>query len=50
MKLLELVAGPDTAPETVARAEALAAGVLGKGIVCGKDTPNFVGNRIGRSR
>jgi 3-hydroxyacyl-CoA dehydrogenase len=47
MKLLELVAGPDTAPETIARIKRFGEDMLGKGIVIGKDTPNFVGNRIG---
>jgi 3-hydroxyacyl-CoA dehydrogenase len=47
MKLLELVAGPDTAPETVERIRTFGEDALGKGIVFGKDTPNFVGNRIG---
>ncbi len=47
MKLLELVGGPDTAPETLDRIAKFGADKLGKGIVFGKDTPNFVGNRIG---
>src|SRR5262245_52469654 len=47
MKLLELVAGPDTDPQAFARARHLGEEVLGKGIVVAKDTPNFVGNRIG---
>ncbi len=47
MKLLELVAGPDTSPEAKQRAEAFGKEVLGKGIVWAKDTPNFIGNRIG---
>jgi 3-hydroxyacyl-CoA dehydrogenase len=47
MKLLELVAGPDTAPETMDRIKRFGEDKLGKGIVFGKDTPNFVGNRIG---
>jgi len=47
MKLLELVAGPETDPSTVARVKAFGEDILGKGIVFGKDTPNFVGNRIG---
>jgi len=47
MKLLELVAGPDTDPAVVARVRKFGEDVLGKGIVFGKDTPNFVGNRIG---
>ncbi|HEX7604401.1 MAG TPA: 3-hydroxyacyl-CoA dehydrogenase/enoyl-CoA hydratase family protein [Polyangiaceae bacterium] len=47
MKLLELVVGPDTSPATLASITKLGEDVLGKGIVLGKDTPNFVGNRIG---
>lgn len=47
MKLLELVAGPDTAPETMEAIRKFGSDKLGKGIVFGKDTPNFVGNRIG---
>lgn len=47
MKLLELVAGPDTSDEAKRRAETFGRELLGKGIVWGKDTPNFVGNRIG---
>jgi 3-hydroxyacyl-CoA dehydrogenase len=47
MKLLELVAGPDTSRETLERVRRFGEEVLGKGIVSGKDTPNFVGNRIG---
>ena len=39
--------GADTAPETLARVEDLCGRLLGKGIVHGKDTPNFVANRIG---
>src|SRR4029078_6437146 len=47
LKLCEIVTGPDTAPETLARAEALCGGVLGKGLVRAKDTPNFIANRVG---
>ncbi len=47
MKLLELVAGPETAAETLDGIRRFGEDVLGKGIVRGKDTPNFVGNRIG---
>ena len=47
MKLLELVAGPETSAEAKARVEAWGKDLLGKGIVWAKDTPNFVGNRIG---
>jgi 3-hydroxyacyl-CoA dehydrogenase len=47
LKLVEIVAGPDTSPATVARAEALCGQLLGKGLVRAKDTPNFIANRIG---
>jgi 3-hydroxyacyl-CoA dehydrogenase len=47
MKLLELVAGPDTDPAVFARAERFGREALGKGIVRAKDTPNFIANRIG---
>ncbi|MET0284243.1 MAG: 3-hydroxyacyl-CoA dehydrogenase family protein, partial [Polyangiales bacterium] len=45
MKLLELVAGPDTDPKIFDLVTRFGEDVLGKGIVVGKDTPNFVGNR-----
>jgi 3-hydroxyacyl-CoA dehydrogenase len=47
MKLLELVAGPETSAEARARVERFGRELLGKGIVWAKDTPNFIGNRIG---
>ncbi len=47
MKLLELVHGPEAEPAAVARIETFGREVLGKGIVFAKDTPNFIGNRIG---
>ncbi|MBX3155365.1 MAG: 3-hydroxyacyl-CoA dehydrogenase/enoyl-CoA hydratase family protein [Deltaproteobacteria bacterium] len=47
MKLLELVAGPETRPEVCKRVEDFGRELLGKGIVWAKDTPNFIGNRIG---
>src|SRR5207248_11780500 len=47
MKLLEIVAGPETDEAVLAHARRFAEDVLGKGVVFGKDTPNFVGNRIG---
>jgi len=47
MKLLELVRGPDTLDEVFDRVVKFGEDVLGKGIVVGRDTPNFVGNRIG---
>jgi 3-hydroxyacyl-CoA dehydrogenase len=47
MKLLEIVAGTETDPAVVARAERFGREALGKGIVRAKDTPNFIANRIG---
>lgn len=47
MRLLELVPAEDTAPDLLAFMQTFATEVLGKGVVIGKDTPNFVGNRIG---
>jgi len=47
MKLLELVAGPDTSAECKARVEQWSKDAVGKGVVWAKDTPNFVANRIG---
>jgi 3-hydroxyacyl-CoA dehydrogenase len=47
MKLLELVTGPKTDPAVFERVRRFGEDMLGKGIVVGKDTPNFVGNRIG---
>ncbi|MFZ0613030.1 MAG: 3-hydroxyacyl-CoA dehydrogenase NAD-binding domain-containing protein [Desulfobacterales bacterium] len=47
MRLLELIPGEDTAPELLDFVAAYGEKILGKGIVWAKDTPNFVGNRIG---
>jgi 3-hydroxyacyl-CoA dehydrogenase len=47
MKLLELVPGPGTDPTVVEQMARFGRSVLGKGVVVGKDTPNFIGNRIG---
>jgi 3-hydroxyacyl-CoA dehydrogenase len=47
MKLLEVVPGQDTDPAIVEKLSRFGEDVLGKGIVHGKDTPNFVANRIG---
>lgn len=47
MKLLELVAGPDTDQRVVETVTRFCEDVLGKGVVCAKDTPNFIANRIG---
>ena len=46
MKLLEVVRGPETSEEVLDRVRQLGTS-LGKGLVWGKDTPNFIGNRIG---
>ncbi len=47
MRLLEIVSGPDTDPAVVQQVAEFGEKVLGKGIVFGKDTPNFIANRIG---
>ncbi|RLE22367.1 MAG: 3-hydroxyacyl-CoA dehydrogenase, partial [Acidobacteria bacterium] len=47
MRLLELVAGDETSKEVMDFFADFGRFRLGKGIVFGKDTPNFVGNRIG---
>ena len=47
MRLLELVAGPDTRPEAVAAIADFADRRLGKGVVMCRDTPGFIANRIG---
>jgi 3-hydroxyacyl-CoA dehydrogenase len=47
MKLLELVAGPDTDPAVLARMARFGEETLGKGIVWAKDSTNFIANRIG---
>lgn len=47
MKLLELVAGQETDPEVMRAIHRFGEEVLGKGIVYGKDTTNFIANRIG---
>ncbi|MCB9506498.1 MAG: enoyl-CoA hydratase/isomerase family protein [Myxococcales bacterium] len=47
MKLLELVEGEDTDPAVTAAVHAFGEETLGKGIVYGKDTTNFIANRIG---
>lgn len=46
MRLLELVPGPKTSPSVMKKVAAWGE-MLGKGIVYGKDTANFVANRIG---
>lgn len=47
MKLLELIPTPETDPAVVQQMRAFGEEVLGKGVVLCKDTPNFIGNRIG---
>ena len=47
MRLLEMVPCDDTDPELFQAMADFGEHVLGKGIVYAKDTPNFVGNRIG---
>ncbi|MDM8541896.1 3-hydroxyacyl-CoA dehydrogenase/enoyl-CoA hydratase family protein [Desulfococcaceae bacterium HSG9] len=47
MRLLEIIAGEETLPEVVDFIAGYGEKVLGKGIVRAKDTPNFIGNRIG---
>jgi 3-hydroxyacyl-CoA dehydrogenase len=47
MKLLELVPGESTSAQVLAEFAEFGERVLGKGIVYGKDTTNFIANRIG---
>lgn len=47
LHLLEVVKGPRTKANVVKRLAWFGKEVLGKGVVYGKDTPNFVANRIG---
>ena len=46
MKLVEVIPGPDTEPTIVQQMVDFLTGELGKGVVCGQDTPNFIGNRL----
>ena len=46
MRLLEIIPGPDTDSNVVARCARFGE-FLGKGVVFGKDTVNFIANRIG---
>jgi 3-hydroxyacyl-CoA dehydrogenase len=47
LKLLEVIPGPDTDPAVVQAMTHLGDAVLGKGVVLCKDTPLFIGNRVG---
>ena len=47
MRLLEVVAGPTTDPQLLAKLEKFADIALGKSVVYCNDTPGFIANRIG---
>jgi 3-hydroxyacyl-CoA dehydrogenase len=47
MRLLELIPTPDADPALIAAVSNFCDVQLGKGVVLAKDTPNFIGNRIG---
>ena len=47
LKLLEIIPTEDTDPDLVEEVRAFGEWVLGKGGVIAKDTPNFIGNRLG---
>lgn len=47
MRLVELVPGQETTPEVIETLAAFLSQRLGKGVVWGKDTVNFIANRIG---
>lgn len=47
MRLLEIVAGPKSDPELVARVSDFADRAMGKSVVRAKDTPGFLANRVG---
>lgn len=47
LKLLEIIPTSKTAPEVVQFMQRFGEDALGKGVVIAKDTPNFIGNRIG---
>lgn len=47
LHLLELIPGPDTDPSLMGELAGFCDLRLGKGVVECKDTPNFIGNRIG---
>ena len=46
MKLVEVIPGPDTDPAIVQQMVDFLTEELGKGVVRGRDTPNFIGNRL----
>ncbi|MEJ7814317.1 MAG: 3-hydroxyacyl-CoA dehydrogenase NAD-binding domain-containing protein [Rubrobacter sp.] len=47
LKLMEIIPTEDTDPEIVEAVRTFGERVLGKGGVIAKDTPNFIGNRLG---
>lgn len=47
LQLLEIIPGPDTAPEVLAFFQQYGEKVLGKQVVMCKDTPAFIANRVG---
>ena len=47
LKLFEVIPTPETDPDVLRRVSSFARVHLGKGVVVAKDTPNFIGNRIG---
>ncbi|MFP7721571.1 3-hydroxyacyl-CoA dehydrogenase/enoyl-CoA hydratase family protein [Lysobacter sp. A3-1-A15] len=47
MHLAELIPAKSTDPAVLGQLEAFLTTTLGKGVVIAKDTPNFIGNRIG---
>jgi 3-hydroxyacyl-CoA dehydrogenase len=47
MRLLEVIPTPDADPGAIAAVEQFVDKRLGKAVVTAKDTPNFIGNRIG---
>jgi 3-hydroxyacyl-CoA dehydrogenase len=47
MRLLEVIPTPETDPMAIAAVEQFVDLRLGKAVVTAKDTPNFIGNRIG---
>ncbi len=47
MRLLELIPTPEADPALIAAVTHFCDAQLGKGVVLAKDTPNFIGNRIG---
>ena len=47
MHLVELIPTAHTDPAVLDRLETFLTSTLGKGVVRARDTPNFIGNRIG---